>query len=438
MFDGCWDAKVLADRACQSAASRRPTGGSGKRLAASVRKRPAVAKAAPPAKRKKRERRPAAGYPPAAPMPGASRHGLVAGPKTFDKYTKGATWPCGPAGPVIRLGSDCSGLDSPKVALDLMGLGSRVECCFCSDKERACQVFLKAAHAPKILYENADKAGSAEAPEVDVYTAGFPCQPWSSEGKSKGFKDADGRGRVFDHVAKYIKEREPKSFLLENVRALTFKNHAGAFAKMLVTLRVSGRYFITWRLINCRDFGIPQNRHRVYIVGLRRDAVAASAGAGFPWPMKKRGVAPLPLRRFLCGGPGVLKTKPPVGSRAALQLHIATKTIIKERSGDPSTQPWVVECLSGREPPQCLLGIVPCITRRRAAAGGHWVTQLGRFLTVEEMLNLQGLPVPFREKARQRGLTDVQIAQMAGNAIPTNVLMLLLARVLTKLGLEGR
>ena len=271
-----------------------------------------------------------------------------------------------------------------------------------------------------------------------MYTAGFPCQPWSSEGKSKGFKDADGRGRVFDHVAKYIQEREPKGSLMENVRALTFNTHAKAFAKMLDTLRPSGRYFITWRLLNCRDFGIPQNRHRLYIVGLRRDAVAASAGAGFPWPMKKKDMAPLPLRRFLCGGPGVLKTKPPAGSRAALQLYIATKTIIKKHRNDPPTQPWVVECLSGREPPQCLLGIVPCITRTRAANGGHWVTQLGRFLTVEEMLNLQGLPVPFREKARQMGLTDVQIAQMAGNAIPTNVLMLLLARILTKLGLEGR
>ena len=329
-------------------------------------------------------------------------------------------------------------MDSPKVALDLMGLGLRVQCCFCSDKERACRVFLKAAHAPKIMYENADKAGSAEAPKVDVYTAGSPCQPWSSEGKSKGFKDADGRGRVFDHVAKYIKEREPKRFHLKNVRALTFKTHKKAFDQMLCTLRASGRYFITWRLLNCRDFGIPQSRPRLYIVGLRRDAVVASAGPGFPWPMKKTGVAPLPLKRFLCGGLGVLKPKPPAGSRAARQLHIATKTIITKHSSDPSTQPWVVECLSGRDPPQCLLGIVPCITRTRAANGGHWVTQLGRFLTVEEMLNLQGLPVPFREKARQRGLTDVQTAQMAGNAIPTNALMLLLARILTKLGLEGR
>ena len=430
MFDACWDARVLAGRDRPRRRRQRP--------AASVAKRPACCTAAPPAKRKRGQQRPAAGYPPADPMPGASRRGLVAGLETYEKYTKGAAWPCSSAGPIIRVGSDCSGMDSPKAALDLMGLGQRVQCCFCSDKEPACRRFLKAAHAPKILYENADKTGSAEAPIVDVYTAGFPCQPWSSEGKSKGFKDADGRGRVFDHVAKYIKEREPKGSLLENVRALTFKTHATAFATMLATLRASGRYFVTWRLLNCRDFGIPQSRPRLYIVGLRRDAVAKSAGAGFPWPMKKTNMAPLPLRRFLCGGPGVLKPKPPAGSRAALQLQVATKTIIKKHSSDPSTQPWVVECLSGREPPQCLLGIVPCITRTRAANGGHWVTQLGRFLTVEEMLNLQGLPVPFREKARQTGLTDVQIAQMAGNAIPTNVLMLLLARILTKLGLQGR
>ena len=210
MFDDFLDAKVLSDRVRRSTARRKRPGGSGERPAA---KRPACRSASPQAKRKRGGRRPAAGYPPADPMPVAMRSGLVTGPKIFDKYTSGAAWPCGPTGPVIRLGSDCSGMDSPKVALDLMGLGLRVQCCFCSDKERACRVFLKAAHAPNIMYENADKAGSAEAPKVDVYTAGFPCQPWSSEGKSKGFKDADGRGRVFDHVAKYIKEREPKASL---------------------------------------------------------------------------------------------------------------------------------------------------------------------------------------------------------------------------------
>ena len=177
------------------------------------------------------------------------------------------------------------------------------------------------------------------------------------------------------------------------MRALTLKTHNKAFALVLETLRASGRYFVSWRVINCLDFGLPQSRPRIYIVGLRRDAVDASAGAGFHWP-KKKGLAPLPLMRFLCGGPGVLKTQPPRDSTAGCQLREGMKTI-NDRGGNPSTEPWAVDCNSGREP-QCTLGHVPCITRNRAGNGGHWVTQIGRFLTVEEMLNLQGLPVSFR------------------------------------------
>ena len=96
----------------------------------------------------------------------------------------------------------------------------------------------------------------------------------------------------------------------------------------------------------------------------------------------------------------------------------------------------MVECLSGREP-QCTLGIVPCITQARVASGGRWVTQVGRFLTVEEILDLMGLPVSVVRTARLAGLTDVQIAQMAGNAIPTNVFMILRARIRTMMGLQG-
>ena len=142
MFDACWDARVLAGRARPRRRRQRP--------AASVAKRPACGTAAPPAKRKRGQQRPAASYPPAGPMPGASRRGLVAGLETYEKYTTGAAWPCSSAGPIIRVGSDCSGMDAPKAALDLMGLGQRVQCCFCSDKEPACRRFLKVAHAPKI------------------------------------------------------------------------------------------------------------------------------------------------------------------------------------------------------------------------------------------------------------------------------------------------
>ena len=397
-------------------------------------KRPAASsmEERPAAKKKGKRHDP---KPPADPMPGAPMDGVVAGPEggqTFDKYA--SERPCSPDGPIIRLGSDCSGLDSPKIALDLMGLGSRVEVRFCSDKLATCRAFLKAAHCPKILYTNADKKGAAEAPEVDLYTAGFPCQPWSAEGKQRGFKDPSGQGRVFDHIATYIKEREPKAFLLENVAALASKTHEDAFAEMLRTLRGSGRYFVSWRKLNCLDFGLPQNRARIYIVGVRRDAFGACTGiTGFPWP-KKKNLAPVPLKRFLCGGRALAGSKLSPGQGWRLEK---AKKIIADREGNPSTEPWVVEISSGRSDPTVMLGHVPCLTRTRAAGGGHWITELGRFLTVEEILNLMGLPVSVARTARLAGLTDVQIAQMAGNAIPTNILMILLARILTMMGLQG-
>ena len=72
---------------------------------------------------------------------------------------------------------------------------------------------------------------------------------------------------------------------------------------MIATLRQSGKYFVTWRVLNAMHFGIPQNRPRVFIVGLLR---SAGRPAGFGWPKPHRR-PPLPLTRFLCGGAGVLR-----------------------------------------------------------------------------------------------------------------------------------
>ena len=220
--------------------------------------------------------------------------------KNFAQHLDLERWPCGPNGKRLKVGSDCSGLDAATVALDKLGVSDRVTQEFCCDKLPECQTFLKAVHKPKLLFTDVVNRDLEKVPKVDVYTAGFPCQPWSSEGKGQGRRDELGRGRVFDHVAKYIEKRPPKVFLLENVQAISFKSHKKAFEAMLRTLRQSGCYFVTWRVLNASDFGLPQSRPRLYIVGLLRTELRSDF-AGFPWP-KPKVVDPLPLRRFLCGG----------------------------------------------------------------------------------------------------------------------------------------
>ena len=361
------------------------------------------------------------------PAAGSTRDGVNR--KAFAQHLDLERWPCGPNGKRLKVGSDCSGLDAAMVALDKLGVSDRVTLEFCCDKLPECQTFLKAVHKPKLLFTDVVNRDLEKVPKVDVYTAGFPCQPWSSEGKGQGRRDELGRGRVFDHVAKYIEKHQPKVFLLENVPRRRFE-------AMLRTLRQSGCYFVTWRVLNASHFGLPQSRPRLYIVGLLRAAVRSDF-AGFPWP-KPKVVDPLPLRRFLCGGGGVLRRTWRPDSCVALQIKEGEASI--RAAGDrPHEKMFTVDAHSGRGSPSTMLDKIPCLTRTRAGCGGFFLTprDFRRFLCVEEMLNLQGLPVTFRGLARDQRITDRQLAMMVGNAIPTNVLMLLLARMLTMVGLQG-
>lgn len=105
-----------------------------------------------------------------------------------------------------------------------------------------------------------------QVPEHDLLTAGFPCQPFSSAGKKEGIRDP--RGNLFQTTADVIAERRPTAFILENVKRLLTMEQGDHFATILWTLANLG-YAVEWRLLNAVDFGLPQNRRRVIIVGLR-------------------------------------------------------------------------------------------------------------------------------------------------------------------------
>ncbi|MEZ4724123.1 MAG: DNA cytosine methyltransferase [Candidatus Kapaibacterium sp.] len=106
--------------------------------------------------------------------------------------------------------------------------------------------------------------------DFDVLCAGFPCQAFSIAGKKGGFNDT--RGTLFFEVAEIINRKQPKAFFLENVKGLRNHDKGKTLETILNTLRKDLNYFVPDpQIINAKDFGVPQNRERIFIVGFRKD-----------------------------------------------------------------------------------------------------------------------------------------------------------------------
>ena len=108
---------------------------------------------------------------------------------------------------------------------------------------------------------------------VNLVTYGFPCQDISIAGKQKGFKDTEGnrtRSGLFFEALRIIEFLQPEYAIAENVKALTGKKFTAEFETVLTSLDKAG-YNNYWKVLNAKDFGVPQNRERVFIVSIRKD-----------------------------------------------------------------------------------------------------------------------------------------------------------------------
>lgn len=112
---------------------------------------------------------------------------------------------------------------------------------------------------------------SDELPDFDILTGGFPCQSFSivaQNPKRLGVKDE--RGKLFFEMCRILKDKQPKCFVAENVKGLITANKRSAFPLILVEFRNSG-YNVQYQILNSAEYGVPQKRERVIIVGFRKD-----------------------------------------------------------------------------------------------------------------------------------------------------------------------
>jgi DNA (cytosine-5)-methyltransferase 1 len=142
-------------------------------------------------------------------------------------------------------------------------------CVFTSEIKPYAVRVLHDNHPAETITGDITKVETQDIPDFDILCAGFPCQAFSSAGKRKGF--ADTRGTMFFEVERILKDKQPLGFILENVEGLV--NHDGGRTLQVIVDHLKAlNYHFSYRVLNSRFFGVPQERKRIYIVGTRNDA----------------------------------------------------------------------------------------------------------------------------------------------------------------------
>lgn len=322
----------------------------------------------------------------------------------------------------IRLGSDCAGYGTDRVALALCGLETTVA--FTSEADHAKRPMLAAVHAlfgdreeSTKSYKNVCTRKNATTPQCDLFIAGPPCPAFSKAGKRAGLDDRTGRGSIAFYCLDYVAEKRPRVCIIENVKGLLEKKHAKVLQTIEGILQALG-YEVHRRVLNTLDHGIPQSRQRVYVVALR------DVKRPFKWP---RALPTPSVKDFL--------DQDLTGQSSGEDLNF-----FAEKAGGMRklANRWYVIDLGSSKRFQHLMreGVCPCLTRTRCGSAKYFVPKLKRFMTLAEMATLQGLPNVVTRAILQAANGDEKLVGKAiGDAMSVNVLVRLVPRALFSAGL---
>ena len=243
-------------------------------------------------------------------------------------------------------------------------------------------------------YGDATKINPKELPDFDLLVGGFPCQAFSIAGKRKGFDDT--RGTLFFDIARILSEKRPRHLVLENVKGLLSHDSGKTFQTILGVLADLG-YAVEWQVLNSKDFGVPQNRERVIIVG----HLGEFSGR---------------------------KVFPITGSSPETQSTIHP-TIDANYHKGPSNQRRMIQQLNQPKHSNDRVysdkGLSPTINTMQGGNRQPFIEQVPRIrrLTPVECERLQGFPDDWTKYGiGDELISDTQRYKMCGNAVTTNVI----------------
>jgi DNA (cytosine-5)-methyltransferase 1 len=154
--------------------------------------------------------------------------------------------------------------DVPEGGTDPAGGSLRAECVGYSEIDRYAIETYKKHFGGHTNYGDATTIDETRLPDFDLLVGGFPCQAFSVAGKRKGFDDT--RGTLFFDIARILKHKRPRHFILENVKGLLSHN-GGETVQTIFRVLADLGYGVEWCVLNSKEFGVPQSRERIFIVG---------------------------------------------------------------------------------------------------------------------------------------------------------------------------
>jgi DNA-cytosine methyltransferase len=315
--------------------------------------------------------------------------------------------------------SDCTGFESGILSLQKLGLGPRVTAGFASDTELHVRKYLDDNFQHTQIFHDVTKRNNMalkrqlvkDGRVPDIYTAGFPCQPFSSAGLRAGASDP--RGVVGLSVADTIKTLQPKCFVLENVPGILQKKHKpllDAIIRKIQAVKDTKNlqmYDVTMKVLNCSDYGVAQSRRRLYIVGYKKSL----AKCKFKWPQR------IPMTMSFIKAVGKLKKK------ATLKLPTAMGTLRRLLEGmkrlprkRKQRSHYIIDIDSSNV--SIRKDMCPCITRTRGSSGGFYLPAHGERLGVTRMAKFMSIPI---KQLDMTNVTKRQQGMMLGNAWALNV-----------------
>ena len=293
---------------------------------------------------------------------------------------------------MIKIGTDCSGIEAPIEALkkicDKYDLSFTHV--FSSEIDKYALQYIKENHKPNIIFGDMTKRNINDVPDIDLYVSGFPCQPFSRANKFK--TSVDPRLNLFNNCLEVIRNKKPKIFILENVKTLVTLNNGKYFNEILEILNSLNIYHIHWKVINSKDCGIPQCRDRLYIIGISREY----SKYDFLFPEKKQ---MKDIKDFIDDTDNTI-----------MEIKKCNETLFQNIPNDsvfidigfrkakfPNSNKWA-----------------PCIT----AQPNMWCVPKNRKANIKEYLSLQGFPT----KNIVQNISDHQFKKKIGNSMTVDVI----------------